>query len=163
MSRRKRAAKMLIARRAFSAQIQRKSNFQRKSQRKFSLHAFVLRSSAYAIRLQDSVLAHLVQDIIGLILIKPTQLLSFLIRNRRLMLQIFENPILCLNLADRLILHMRCLSFRWSRPWASGSAHWPRTSSAVDGRFSWVSKGAAAPLWHTTLLAKSSVLHLGSG
>ena len=33
------------------------------------------------------------------------------------------------------------LSFRWSRPWASGSAHWPRTSSAVDGRFSWVSKG----------------------
>ena len=32
-------------------------------------------------------------------------------------------------------------SFRWSRPWASGSAHWPRTSSAVDGRFSWVSKG----------------------
>ena len=54
-------------------------------------------------------------------------------------------------------------SFRWSRPWASGSAHWPRTSSAVDGRFSWVSKGAAAPLWHTTLLAKSSVLHLGSG
>ena len=46
------------------------------------------------------------------------------------------------------------LSFRWSRPWASGSAHWPRTSSAVDGRFSWVSKGAAAPLWHTTLLAE---------
>ena len=46
---------------------------------------------------------------------------------------------------------------------ASGSAHWPRTSSVVDGRFSWVSKGAAAPLWHTTLLAKSSVLHLGSG
>ena len=42
----------------------------------------------------------------------------------------------------------------------SGSAHWPRTSSAVDGRFSWVSKGAAAPLWHTTLPAKSSVLHL---
>ena len=35
--------------------------------------------------------------------------------------------------------------------------------SAVDGRFSWVSKGAAAPLWHTTLLVKSSVLHLGSG
>ncbi|MFR3865966.1 MAG: hypothetical protein ACLTXY_07530 [Faecalibacterium prausnitzii] len=33
------------------------------------------------------------------------------------------------------------LSFLWSRPWASGSAHWPRTSSAVDGRFSWVSKG----------------------
>ena len=33
------------------------------------------------------------------------------------------------------------LSFRWSRPWASGSAHWPRTSSSVDGRFSWVSKG----------------------
>ena len=126
---------------AKSAYFQRKSNFKRKSQRKFSLHAFVLRSSAYAIRLQDAVLAHLVQDIIGLILIKPTQLLSFLIRNRRLMLQIFENPILCLNLADRLILHMRCLSFRWSRPWASGSAHWPRTSSAVDGRFSWVSKG----------------------
>ena len=39
----------------------------------------------------------------------------------------------------------------------------PRTSSAVDRRFSWVSKGAAAPLWHTTLPAKSSVLHLGSG
>ena len=55
------------------------------------------------------------------------------------------------------------LSFLWSRPWASGSAHWPRTSSVVDGRFSWVSKGASAPLWHTTLLAKSSVLHLGSG
>ena len=54
-------------------------------------------------------------------------------------------------------------SFRWSRPWASGSAHWPRTNSAVDGRFSWVSKGAAAPLWHTTLLAKSSVLHLVRG
>ena len=32
-------------------------------------------------------------------------------------------------------------SFLWSKPWASGSAHWPRTSSAVDGRFSWVSKG----------------------
>ncbi len=32
-------------------------------------------------------------------------------------------------------------SFLLSRPWASGSAHWPRTSSAVDGRFSWVSKG----------------------
>ena len=59
--------------------------------------------------MQDAVLAHLVQDIIGLILIKPTQLLSFLIRNRRLMLQIFENPILCLNLADRLILHIQFL------------------------------------------------------
>lgn len=94
-----------------SAQIQRKSNFQRKSQRKFSLHAFVLRSSAYAIRLQDAVLAHLVQDIVGLILVKPTQLLGFLICNRQLMLQIFKNPILCLNLADRLVLHIGHIGF----------------------------------------------------
>lgn len=44
-------------------------------------------------------------------LLKSTQLLSFLIRNRRLMLQIFKNPILCLNLADRLILHIGHIGF----------------------------------------------------
>lgn len=46
-----------------------------------------------------------------MILIKPTQLLCFLIRNPRLMLQIFKNPILCLNLADRLVLHIGHISF----------------------------------------------------
>ena len=42
--------------------------------------------------------------------------MSFLIRNRRLMLQIFENPILCLNLADRLILHIQFQNACWEIP-----------------------------------------------
>ena len=53
-----------------------------------------------------------------------------------------------------------CVAFGTPQDVYKRQAHWPRTSSVVDGRFSWVSKGAAAPLWHTTLLAKSCVLHL---